>query len=120
MITMDKLEQMFLVLFFIWLGYLIYTNWKCNRYHRLPKVTTPEDPVSRIKSKFEVGDYIQELHAPVIKKVTGFYVTEKGSHMTTAITVETYGYKVEQRNQSSTAYCTVALNTYYKKIEYGK
>lgn len=73
--------------------------------------------LNKIKSKFEVGDYIQNLSAPYIKKVTGYFVKEDGTHMTTVVAVENFGNKVEQRSQSSTAYSTVALNTYYKKID---
>lgn len=117
---MDKTEQTFIILFCIWIVYLIYTNWKCKQkpFDGFPEFKTPEPPPMKVKSKFQVGDYIQDTNAPVIKKVTGFYVTEGGTHMTTVVAVENYGHKVEQRNQSSTPYSTVALNTYYKKIDY--
>lgn len=119
---MDILEKIFIILFLLVMLYVIYMNWKCGKgYHTIPKppvseVKTPPAPIS----KFEVGDYIEDSVNRSILKVTGFYITESGKHMTTAISVENSGYKVEQRNQSSTAYSTVALNHYYKKIDYAK
>jgi len=121
---MDILEKIYLVMFTICICIIAYSNYKCmmsdtSRFNMYKMNPSPGlKKLNKIKSKFEVGDYIQDTNAPVIKRVTGFYVTDSGNHMTTVVAVENFGNKVEPRNQSSAAYSTVALNTYYKKIDY--
>ena len=116
---MNTLEQVYLIMFGICLIIVIIADIKCRRNAGAPyKFEAPPKPPT--PSKFKKGDVIEEIGVPVrnIKKVTGFYVTDTGVSMTTLVTIESYGQKVEQRNQSSVPYCTVVVNTYYKKINY--